>query len=337
MLKSNCAAEAVPPPREVPPGRGTLKVLVADDDETSRNTLAEVVRSLGCSCRVAADGLEAWHIFEEDPAHLILSDWKMPRLSGVDLCRRAREAGREGTSYTHFVLVTALDSKESFLEGMRAGADDYLVKPVDFDELDARLHATLRVAAVHEELVVKTRALERDSQRLAAVARTDPLTEVANRLRLREDLQALGDRALRYGHRYCAALCDIDWFKSYNDGFGHLAGDHAIRVASHAIQEQLRRGDGFYRYGGDEFLVLLPEQSLSAAAECMERVRRAVASLPDLTQRGTLARPITISVGIADFRSAPLGTDAIQAWLHRADRALYRAKARGRNCVEVDS
>jgi two-component system chemotaxis response regulator CheY len=153
---------------------------------------------------------------------------------------------------------------------------------------------------------------------------------------LQEDLEGIADRARRYGHRYCAAFCDVDGFKSFNDTFGHLAGDSAIRVVARTIHGQLRSGDGFYRYGGDEFLVLLPEQSLAGAGECLERVRIAVESISDATGGQSIARPLTISVGIAELRSVP-DKDAIQSWLEQADKALYRAKARGRNCVETQS
>lgn len=313
---------------------GGLRVLVVDEDEAERLALAEAIRSMGHTCRVAADALEAWNLHQESPAELILCEWSAPELTGVELCHRVR-VWSPGV-YTHFVLFTAIDQKARFLEGMRAGADDCLIRPIDLEVLEARLLAASRVSAVQRELLGRTRSLETDSQRLVVIARTDPLTEAANRRRLKEDMEAILDRAKRYGHRYCAGFCDIDWFKSYNDAFGHLAGDDAIRLVSYAIQRQLRRGDGFYRYGGEEFLVLLPEQSLSSAGECMERVRRAVASIHDGPEGRNLSRPLTISVGVAELRAAE-GPDAIRAWLQRADAALYRAKQLGRNRVEVDA
>lgn len=315
-------------PRRSP---GALKVLVVDDEESVREALANVVRSLGHSCFVAADGLEACRIQKDDPAHVILSDWNMPRMSGVELCRRVREAPG---NYTQFILVTALDDKESFLEGMRAGADDYLAKPVDVDELDVRLRAVCRVALAQRDLEDNNRALRGVSERALADARTDPLTQAGNRLRLREDLLGIVERARRYGNRCCAALCDIDWFKSYNDVFGHLAGDNALRVIARTIQGQLRQGDGFYRYGGEEFLVLLPEQSLTGSIECMERARRSVAAIPVAARGGLLGRPLTISVGIAELTVQGEG-DSVSSWLHRADAALYRAKDGGRNRIDV--
>jgi two-component system chemotaxis response regulator CheY len=312
---------------------GRLKVLVADGDPLSREGIAAALTELGHSFRTVADGAEALQKHVEEPAHVILSDWALPGgLDGAGLCRRVRESSTRG--YTHFIFLTASEDKHEFLEKMRAGADDVLSKPIDRDTLEVRLQAAGRVAAVHRELVARSRTLERDSERLLVAAHTDPLTEAANRRHLDADLQGIVDRSKRYGHRYCAAFCDIDSFKSYNDSFGHLAGDEAIRLVSHTIQGQLRRGDGLYRYGGEEFLVLLPEQSLAGSKECMERIRAAVSSLPDGSEGGVLARCITISVGIAELLIKP-GEDPVQSWLQRADAALYRAKAKGRNCVEA--
>jgi diguanylate cyclase (GGDEF)-like protein len=310
-----------------------LDVLVVDDDPASRRSLAQAVLALGQRCRVAGDGREALQLHLARRADVILSEWRMPNVDGLELCRRTREAPVE--EVPHFVLITALRGKESFLEGMRAGADDYLVKPLEPEVLDARLRAAFRIAGARQSLVVRSRALERESERLRAAAAVDPLTQASNRLRLERDLERFADCAVRYGHRYCAAVCDIDWFKSYNDQFGHLAGDDALRIVSDAIRGQLRRGDEFYRVGGEEFLAVLPEQSLSTARSCMERVRAAVAGLKPAAEGGPLARRLTISVGLAEFRPAP-GGQAIKPWLERADAALYRAKARGRNCVEVD-
>jgi two-component system cell cycle response regulator len=310
-----------------------LNVIVADRDERARRLLAAAVRCLGHACRVASDGLEAWRLYQDDPAHVILSDWNLPGMDGIDLCRRVREASRGG--HTHFILVTSLDKQESVVEGMGVGVDDFLIKPVDLGELDARLRAAWRVVAINQAPVERHQTLERDSDRFLISAHTDPLTQATNRLRLQGELEALGDRSLRYGHRYCAALCDIDSFKSYSDAFGRLAGDDAIQLVSRAVQDQLRRGDGFYPCGGEEFLVLLPEQSLSGARECMERVRKAVSSRSDAAHGLSAERSVTISVGIAEFR-VTTDADAIRSWLQRADSALRRAKGRGRNRVETE-
>ena len=263
-------------------------------------------------------------------ADVILSDWGMPTMDGLQLCRRVR-AAEPLQPYTHFILLTAQDDKAHFVEGMRAGADEYITKPVDIDELQARLLAARRVMMVRHQLEARNSVLRRDGARDFLAARTDPLTSVSNRLRLREDLDALEERAARYGHRYCAALCDIDGFKSYNDCFGHLSGDDVLRRVATVIHEHLRSGDGFYRYGGEEFLAILPEQSLADAAAGMGRVRQEVERLAIAHAPAAGAAFVTISVGIAE-----LGAEPIDSWLRRADVALYAAKARGRNRVEVE-
>jgi diguanylate cyclase (GGDEF)-like protein len=305
-----------------------LRVLVVDDDRAAGKLLAKFIESLGHESDVAQDGEDAWEVLQSRKADVVVSDWVMPRLSGVELCRRIRAA--EDAPYTYFVFMTGLSDKEHLLVGMDAGADDYLTKPVDLDEVTARLKSAARVVALHRKLEAQAHTLRRDSAAFFRAARTDPLTGIANRLRLDEDLVALRARWRRYGHRYSAALCDIDRFKLYNDTQGHLAGDEALRMVAAAIKSTLREGDGFYRYGGEEFLVLLPEQDAREAAAAMDRVRTAVAALGVRHEANPPWEVVTISVGVAE-----LGSASTEAWLRAADDALYRAKARGRNRVET--
>jgi two-component system cell cycle response regulator len=310
-----------------------LKVLIADDERDCRDTLEDAVRCLGHSCSIARDGVEAWEMHEANRADVILSDWKMPRMDGVGLCKKVREDDTD-QSYTHFIFVTGNGDKAHFIDGMHAGADDYISKPVDLDELEARLEAAGRVVALHRRLQESNWSLRHDSERERVAARTDALTDAFNRLALGEDLEALAARALRYGHKYCAALCDVDEFKAYNDHFGHLSGDEVLRRTARAIRGELRRGDAFYRYGGEEFLVILPEQSLAEAALGLNRVRQAIYELaiPHAPDAGSPF--VTISAGVSSMRTAPV--ESIDAWLRRTDAALYLAKARGRNCVAVE-
>jgi two-component system chemotaxis response regulator CheY len=311
-------------------GRRPLKVLLAEDDDTSRRVLAMAVCSLGYECREAHDGLEAWEMHQREPADVIISDWQMPRMDGLELCRRTRVSREEGT-YTYFILMTAFDDKEHFARGMEAGADDYHPKPVDLDELRARLASASRVLGVYRELAEKNALLRRDSQASFRFARVDALTQVANRFSMDEDLKTLWSRAGRYGHGYSIAICDVDRFKAFNDHFGHIAGDEALRRVAQAIRNELREGDGLYRYGGEEFLVLLPEQPLEEAAHAMNRVRVAVEQLaiPAPDKPGVL----TISVGVAHLD--PSHDLTLEDWLRRADAALYCAKSSGRNRVEA--
>jgi two-component system cell cycle response regulator len=322
----------LPHPQPAAPITG-LTVLVADDDADCRSVMEGAVRSLGYSCSTARDGVEAWEMYEANRADVILSDWQMPRMDGWTLCRRVRADDSHG-AYTHFIFVTGNRDKAHFLDGMRAGADDYLAKPVDLDQLEARLVAAQRVITVHRNFTEHDAELRGDREEARAAARTDPLTAAFGRQALEENLESLAARAARYGHRYCAALCDVDRFKSYNDHFGHLPGDEVLRRIARTIHDALRGGDVFYRYGGAEFLLILPEQSRTEAARGMDRVRQEVERLA-IPHAPTAGLPVvTISVGISAYCAQP--TESIDGWLRRADAALCAAKARGRNGVAVD-
>jgi two-component system, cell cycle response regulator len=284
-----------------------VRVLLAEDDPISMRVLLRAMEQLGHECQGATNGEAAWELFCQGATDVIISDWAMPGMDGLELCLRVRAA--DPAAYTYFIFMTGHDDKQSFLEGMRAGADDYLMKPIDLESLEARMIAASRVMALHHRLV--------------DAARTDPLTGVGNRLRLRDDLDVLYARVARYGHAYAVALCDVDHFKRYNDTHGHVAGDDALIRVAQVISAQLRTGDAVYRYGGEELLVLLPEQTLAGARTAMERVRAAVQE----------ATPVTVSIGLATI--AQSDGPPWEAWIARADEALYRAKAEGRNRICV--
>ena len=292
-----------------PTARVGLKVLIAEDDPDNRHELEAAVRWLGDSCTVARDGQEAWEMYQADRADVILADWKMPRLDGICLCQRIRSLD---PPYTHIILVTGNSDKAHFIEGMHAGADGYITKPVDLDELEASLGVARRAVMIEHRAETMNSALRRKSDRDFRAARTDPLTAVSNRLELMEDLEVLASRVHRYGHPYSAALCDIDSFKGYNDCFGHVAGDEVLRRVAHAVREGLRRGDGFYRYGGEEFLAILPEQSLAEAAAGMDRVRHQVEEL----------RVVHAPKASSAVRDDQRGDRRVEFRLHRTDRRL---------------
>lgn len=309
-----------------------MKILIAEDDAVSMLILETAVKRLGHTALVARDGLRAYETLLEHAPDIVISDWMMPGIDGIELCHRIRatEAG-QGVEYTYFIFMTSLGGKQHFLEGMQAGADDYLTKPIDMDELEARLLAASRVTSLHRRLSRQNAELERLSQANHEAARTDPLTAIGNRLRLREDLEVLRGRIQRYGHRYSAALCDIDDFKRYNDSHGHLAGDETLATVAKAISQGVRSGDAVYRYGGEEFLVILPEQSVKSAAIAMERIRLAVERLGIEHAGKEPSGLITLSVGIAEM--TPGDTTPWEDWIKRADDALYKAKAAGKNRV----
>lgn len=306
-----------------------MRILVADDDRTSQLIAKAAVRSLGHECHTASDGLQAWDIVQSLRPDVVISDWLMPGLTGLELCRNIR-ASVLG-DYVYFIMVSGQAAPDEVFEGMGAGADDYLVKPLDPDDLRARLIAATRVTSLHRQLGRQRTELQGLNGELTAIARRDPLTGLGNRRALQEDLELLEARVRRYGHRYCMALLDVDHFKSYNDAYGHQAGDEALQVVAAQLQETARSGDAMYRYGGEEFLCVFPEQSLATGTKAVERMRvslerRAIRHLDNPS--GVL----TFSAGVAVL--APDCVRPAAEVLKDADEALYRAKQLGRNRVE---
>jgi two-component system, cell cycle response regulator len=309
-----------------------LKVLIAEDDAISRMILKKSVEKSGHECLVAEDGLRAWELFQNTPeVDVIISDWMMPGIDGLEFCRRVRE--KNSSWYTFFIFLTTLGDKEHLLEGMQAGADDYLKKPLDRDELRVRLLAATRVTSLHQLLIKQKKELEQLNLELFKQARRDPLTRLGNRLRLREDLEALHARVERYGHSYCAVLCDLDSFKLYNDRYGHIAGDEVLQKVSEAILQNFQTGDTFYRYGGEEFLIILPEQTLETARVAADRLRQAVERLAIPHEALKPGGVVTVSCGLAALLPGQCKT--IEELLNEADIALYQAKERGKNRVAV--
>ncbi|MGE3267729.1 MAG: diguanylate cyclase [Chloroflexota bacterium] len=308
-----------------------MRVLVAEDSALMRAMLRDALRTLGHECIVAANGDEAWQRFQESGADVVISDRLMPGLDGLELCRLIRELA--GVPYTYFIFLTALSQKNEILEGMQGGADDYLKKPLDLDELRARLIAAERVTTLHRRLEEHTRSLSDSNQALFEASRTDPLTGLGNRLQMVETLTALHLRAERYGSSYALAMCDLDRFKGFNDAAGHVEGDRALKTVANLLVQTVRETDSVYRYGGEELLIILPEQTLASAELAGERIRRAVVA----AGLGHPANPpfgiVTVSVGIAAFdQTTGSGYEAVVA---DADAALYEAKQRGRNCVAI--
>lgn len=309
-----------------------MRILVAEDDAVSLLILRRAVEKLGHECLAAEDGERAWRLYEENPGvDVIISDWMMPGMDGLELCRRIRDDGRKG--YTYFIFLTALSDKEHLLQGFEAGADDYLAKPLDREELQVRLISARRLTGLHRQLAAQRAELERLNVRLAEQARTDPLTNLGNRLRMREDLEVLRTRIDRYGQTYCAVLLDVDHFKLYNDNYGHPAGDEVLRRVAGAIESHCRGGDTAYRYGGEEFLIILPEQGLKSGAAIADRLRRTIESLQIPHEAKDPPGFITVSLGVSVLE--PGADKSPETLLKEADRALYEAKESGRNRVSV--
>ncbi|MGO8862235.1 MAG: diguanylate cyclase domain-containing protein [Acidimicrobiales bacterium] len=311
-----------------------MRILIADDDATSRLVLKSVASRLGHECLVAEDGATAWEILSSEGVDVLLTDWMMPEVDGPELCRRVRE--ELSGHHTYIVMITGLSQRAQVLEGMNSGADDYLIKPVDPFAVQTRLVAAERVTVLHRKVVDFQAQLERANRDLLELSLTDPLTGLGNRRRMEEDLNRAHGRALRSGRSYGIALFDIDHFKLYNDHYGHPAGDEALRQVARCLDEHVRSGESVYRYGGEEFLLLLPDCGNDDVAAAAERIRRVVTDMAMPHEaRPSLPSVVTLSGGVTHW--TPVSPLTVPDLLVQADEALFRAKSAGRNCVRESS
>ena len=295
-----------------------MRVLAAEDNPVFQSMLRTMLTKWGYQAVIARNGTEAWRILDsEDAPRLAVLDWMMPGMDGVEICRRIRSANRE--PYIYILLLTARTESQDLIEGMDAGADDYLTKPFNAHELRVRLHAGRRILNLQEELLKAREALREQ-------ATHDGLTGLLNRTTILEKLDEELSRAARTGNPVSVLMTDLDRFKSINDTRGHLAGDAVLREAARRLKASARRYDSVGRYGGEEFLVVLPGCDASDAALQAERMREAIAGTPFMAQSQPLS--VTVSLGVAcDSHCAP------EALVREADDALYEAKAQGRNRV----
>jgi two-component system, cell cycle response regulator len=306
-----------------------VRILIAEDDTASRLILEAALAGLGHEVIAATDGEQAWQLFQSEKVEAIISDREMPGLNGVDLCRRIR--GSDGGKYIYFIFLTSISERGGVAEAIRLGADDYLLKPLNRHELEARLMVASRITKLYRELTNQQVELERLNSQLFRQARIDGLTQVGNRLKMREDLDIIFARVAEQGETFCAVMCDVDHFKLYNDEYGHLQGDEVLRKVASTLVQGCRPNDEVYRYGGEEFLLVMPAQSVETACAVAERHRARIEQLaiPNIASPGTI---VTISAGVAAMTTT---RPSIKDWLEDADGALYRAKQLGRNRVVV--
>jgi two-component system, cell cycle response regulator len=304
---------------EVAPPR--LRTLLAEDNPIFQTMLRSLLARWGYEAVLARDGDEAWQaLSSSEPPRLAILDWMMPGVDGVELCRRIRAAGQE--PYIYILLLTARTEAGDLVEGMDAGADDYLTKPFKAHELRVRLRAGRRILELQEQLLLAREAL-RDQ------ATHDGLTGMLNRAAIFEALEHEIDRAQRERGPLAVLMTDIDLFKKINDTWGHGAGDFVLKETAARMQHAVRAYDSLGRYGGEEFLLVLPGCTAEAAAERAERLRQAIALAPFETGRESIR--VTCSVGVS-ARAHALRTD-LEAMVREADVALYAAKQAGRNRV----
>ncbi len=300
------------------------KILVADDDATTRMILCKSLAKLGYQVAIAEDGDHAWSVLQAPEApNLAILDWLMPGLSGPDICRKLR--ARENGPYVYVILLTAMDKLNDLVHGIEAGADDYITKPFNSQELSARLRAGQRILDLQHELLAAHKALE-------IRATHDGLTGLWNHAAIIERLANELDRARRDAGRIGVILFDLDHFKQVNDTYGHRVGDQVLREAAQRIKTVLRPYDVVGRYGGEEFLTVAPDCDLRLATEVAERVLKVLSATPIVTPVGQLFVTVSAGVSAATIENMPEASALIET----VDRALYRAKELGRNRVEYD-
>ena len=300
-----------------------MRILIADDDPVSCRLLDGLLRKWGYQVLVAHNGTEAWEMLQADQApRIALLDWMMPGLDGLEICRRVR--ARSSQAYVYVMLLTANDKVGNLVEGLESGADDYLTKPFHPQELRARLRVGLRILDLESGLVEA-----RESLRFKASH--DALTSIWNRGAIIELLERELSRSRRDGSSVGILLADIDHFKRINDTRGHLVGDEVLRAVTGRLKGEVRSYDAVGRYGGEEFLILLPGCDNSKLTAKAEQLVKMVERSSIETSTGSV--PVTISIGGIPSGDCPHAE--VNSLLRAADTALYRAKMAGRNRSEM--
>ncbi len=299
-------------------------ILVVEDDPISRMLLEKTLSKSGYEVVSAKDGREALALFKGRFFPIVITDWMMPEMDGLALCRSLRETISEG--YVFIFILTARDSRDDMIAGLEAGADDYLTKPFDRMELFARLKTAVRVLELEKSLKEANEAI-----RLLSI--TDPLTGCYNRAYMDAHLPREIQRAVRYGHPISLIMMDIDHFKEVNDQYGHQAGDNVLKRIVETIRESIRSGvDWIARYGGEEFVVVFPETDVHAAEQLGDRLRWRISNEAIPFEGKDIQ--ITASFGVTGFSSSrSVKLMSHEAMIHLADKLLYQAKENGRNQV----
>jgi len=316
------------------------RLLVVDDDSSSREFLMQMLQESHYWVMGAFNGRAAWDWLSRcsvtELPNLILCDWIMPDLSGIELCRRIK--AHPDMQLCYFVLLTARSDVEDRVVGLDAGADDFITKPVDSDELLARVRAGLRLHHLTQALSQANRQLQARNELLESLSMTDALTGVLNRRALDQGLpqmlQQVGPRYSEARYRYmCLMMVDVDHFKIINDTYGHYVGDCVLQVIAQRLQSHLRPASLLYRYGGEEFVCVTPGISPSRCYRYADHLRSVIQeSSVAISPKKQI--PVTISIGIgvtSDLKR--LDSDSL---IKEADQALYQAKALGRNRVHME-
>jgi two-component system cell cycle response regulator len=307
---------------EIDAAAGDFKVLVADDSRVYRKLVEHSLSDKQYALLFAKSGSEAMALFSEHQPSLVITDWMMPDLSGIELCEHIRKQSRQ--PYTYLIILTGNTEKDKLVTGLAAGADDYLTKPFNREELLARVGVGRRIVELHRQLEAKNLLL-------GELALTDALTGLPNRRALEDWATRLLSGALRYGFSFLVVLADLDHFKAVNDTYGRDAGDSVLKKFSEILKTNSRRSDICGRIGGEEFLFILTHTTEENARVVVERIRREL----EATKFDFAGSRVTVtaSFGLASLEAT--GTADFKQLVTQADGALYAAKHTGRNRMEV--
>jgi two-component system cell cycle response regulator len=302
-------------------------ILVADDEPVNRALIQRRLEREGYRVLTANDGSEAVERAREALPDLVILDVMMPGMDGMDACRLIKADGR--THDIPVIFLSARDETEMKVNGLSLGADDYISKPFEAEELIARVHVAIRLKRERDQLRTNAEEASMRAELAQEQAMTDALTGLLNRYGLQHILTREQSEARRYYRTLSCLLIDLDNFKTINDTYGHAIGDLVLQQIARVLAEAVRGSDTVFRYGGEEFLVLLPETDLEGAIALGEKIRVAAASRP--FGDGEHIFKLTLSVGASSLGDNESGNDMIA----RADMALYHAKEEGRNRVEA--
>ena len=309
------------------PSERRPRILIVDDHQDNIDVLQARLEAWGFETETAMNGATAVARVERQPPDLVLLDVMMPEMDGCEVARRIK--GNPNLPFIPIIMQTALDSTENKVEGLEAGADDYITKPIDFPELEARIRSMLRIKKLQEDLADREARLRDANVRLTLMSQTDALTGLDNRRHLEEQLDEMFAHSDRLREPLGCIMCDLDKFKSVNDTYGHQVGDVVLKEFARILKNEAREIDRVGRYGGEEFLVLLPGTVLDAAVTFAERVRKAIEEHTFTFPGGSLRR--TVSVGVAGWPHPRI--KSAEKLVCAADDALYVAKETGRNRV----
>lgn len=299
-----------------------MSFLIVEDEAVSRLILQRILQNQGYEVLVARDGQEGWEIFQREKKniYLLVIDWMMPVMNGLELCEKIRKV--ETSHYVYIIFLSAKREKKDIVKGLKAGADDYLTKPFDEDELLSRISVGLKIIKLEQ-------ALKEANQKLYILATLDGLTKILNRRELLNRLKEELSRASRKRTPFYLFMLDIDHFKKVNDRYGHDAGDKVLIEIANRIKSRLRSYDVVGRYGGEEFLIGISKADKEIVKEIAERLRRCICEKPFNINDKSLT--VSISIGLAKIE--PSRDVDLEAAIRKADAALYKAKQQGRNRV----